>query len=150
MEKILEKLKEEHETFAMVKDILMKEQQELQVQKEQAELIRGECEHNLSTATPDLFAAISALQSLSKGEINEMKSLKNPPYALKLLMEGVCLALGLEPVKTKAKDGVTIVKDYWALAVGKNVLGNPRLVEILSQFDSTSITTVSRSFNLTW
>ena len=57
----------------------MKEEEELLVQREQAELIRGECEHNLSTATPDLFAAISGLQSLSKGEMNEMKSLKNPP-----------------------------------------------------------------------
>lgn len=125
----------------------MKEEEELMVQRGQAELIRGECEHNLAAATPELFAAISALQSLSKGEMNELKSLKNPPQAIKLLMEGVCLALGLEPVKTKAKDGVTIIKDYWTLATGKNVLGNPRLVEILSQFDSRSITSVSSNSN---
>lgn len=97
----------------------------------------------MQQATPELYAAISALQSLSKADINELKSLKNPPTAIKLLMEGVCLALGIEPIKTKAKDGVTIVKDYWTVATGKIVLGNPRLVEILSAFDSTAITSVS-------
>lgn len=61
VERILERLKEEHDNFARIKDILVKEEEELLVQREQAELIRGECEHNLSTATPDLFAAISSL-----------------------------------------------------------------------------------------
>jgi dynein heavy chain len=64
--------------------------------------------------------------------MNELKSLKNPPQAIKLLMEGVCIALGVEPMRTKAKDGATILKDYWPVATGKAVLGNPRLVEILS------------------
>lgn len=76
-------------------------------------------------------------------EINELKSLKNPPNAVKLLMEGVCLVMGIEPVKYKAKDGVTVIKDYWTAAVGKNVLGNPRLVELLTAFDSSSITPVT-------
>ena len=58
-------------------------------------------------------------------------------------MEGVCLALGIEPVKSKSKETGTIIKDYWAAATGKLVLGNPRLVEILSAFESTAITTVS-------
>ncbi len=58
-------------------------------------------------------------------------------------MECVVLLLGIDPVKTKAKDGVTIEKDYWTVAVGKLVLGNPKIIDILSQFDSTKVTSVS-------
>ena len=57
-------------------------------------------------------------------------------------MEGVCLVMGVEAVRYKAKDGVTMLKDFWATATGKSVLSNPRLVEILSSLDSTTITTV--------
>ena len=40
--------------------------------------------------------------------------------------------MGVEPLRYKGKDGVTIIKDFWQAALGKSVLGNPRLVEILS------------------
>jgi len=73
----------------------------------------------LNRATPELFSAISALQNLSKNEINELRTLKNPPSAVKLLMEGVCLLLRVEPIKFKGKDGIGFVKDYWAAATGK-------------------------------
>ena len=74
-----------------------------------------------------MFSAISALQNLSKNEINELRTLKNPPSAVKLLMEGVCLLLKIEPIKFKGKDGIGFVKDFWAAATGKHVLGNPKL-----------------------
>ena len=65
-------------------------------------------------------------------EINELKSLKNPPAAVKLLIQGICIVMGVEPQKYKARDGVTMIQDYWASAIGKSVLGNPRLIETLS------------------
>ena len=121
--------------------MLTQEEQYLVIQREQAESIQNECEHNLERATPELYAAISALQSLSKIDINELKSLKNPPQALKLLMEGVCLVMAVEPAKFKDKDGITMHNDYWSSAIGKLVLGNPKLIEKLSAFDSTTIKT---------
>ena len=47
-------------------------------------------------------------------------------------MDCVVMLLGFDPVKTKAKDGVTVERDYWTVAVGKQVLGNSRIIEILS------------------
>jgi hypothetical protein len=47
-------------------------------------------------------------------------------------MDCVVMLLGLDPVKSKAKDGVTVERDYWTVAVGKHVLGNSRIIEILS------------------
>lgn len=54
-------------------------------------------------------------------------------------MEGVCLLLKVEPIKFKGKDGIGFVKDFWAAATGKHVLGNPKLQEILVQFDHTQL-----------
>jgi hypothetical protein len=45
--------------------------------------------------------------------------MRNPPTQIKLLMECVCVLLNVEPVKSKAKDGVSIEKDYWTVSVGK-------------------------------
>lgn len=41
-------------------------------------------------------------------------------------MESVCVAMGVEAAKYKAKDGVTMIKDYWTAATSKRVLDNPR------------------------
>ena len=67
---------------------------------------------------PELYQAIASLQGLSKFDINELKSLRNPPDAIKLLMECLCLILGVEPIKAKGKDG-NFEKDYWTPSVGK-------------------------------
>jgi len=67
-----------------------------------------ECEQNLEKAVPDLYAAIGSLQQISKVDMNELKILRNPPDAIKLLMEALCVLLNVEPVKVKGKDGVTV------------------------------------------
>ena len=67
--------------------------------------------------------------------MNELKSLKNAPPAIKLLMEAICVLMKIEPIRTKSKDGFTITNDYWAAATGRSVLGNPKLLEMLSKFD---------------
>jgi dynein heavy chain, axonemal len=102
------------------------------VQREQAENIRQECESNMLRATPELYAAVASLQNLSKYDLNELRSLRNPPQVVRLLMDCVVMLLGFDPVKSKAKDGVTVERDYWTVAVGKQVLGNSRIIEILS------------------
>ena len=61
IEKILEQLKEEHTKVGKRRDLLMKDEEELKAQKEQAERIKEECEFNLNKATPELYAAIGAL-----------------------------------------------------------------------------------------
>lgn len=79
IERMLETLRDDHENLGRMKDILMQEDQLYVVQKEQADGIRRECEFNLQRATPELFAAINSLQSLSKNDLNELRSLRNPP-----------------------------------------------------------------------
>lgn len=61
-------------------------------------------------------------------------------------MEAVCILMKVEPIKMKAKDGIGFIKDYWLSATGKYVLGNPRLVEVLTNFDPSNLDSV-RSWN---
>ena len=82
------------------------------------------------------------MQNLSKNDIGELKALRNPPKAVKLLMEAVCILMNVEPVKIKSKDGLGFVRDYWLAATGKHVLGNQRLLEILTNFDHTNLNMV--------
>jgi hypothetical protein len=50
----MEYLKEEHDLVGKRRDILMKEEEELRYQSQQADLIKEECEFSLHKATPDL------------------------------------------------------------------------------------------------
>ena len=63
---------------------------------------KASCEADLAEAIPALNAAISALNSLTKGDITEMKGMKNPPKLVKLVMEGVCIMLEVKPEKVSA------------------------------------------------
>jgi dynein heavy chain, axonemal len=61
VERVLEKLRDDHENLGRLKDMLMQEDQLFVVQREQAENIRQECESKLKSATPELYAAIASL-----------------------------------------------------------------------------------------
>ena len=58
-------------------------------------------------------------------------------------MEAVCILLRIDPVKIKSKDGVGYIKDYWLASTGKHVLGNNKLVDILTSMDHNSMDSVS-------
>ncbi len=117
----------------------MKEEEELNIQREEAEKIKDDCERNLDQAAPELVAAISGIQQLSKLDLGELKTMRNPPEAVKILMEALCILLRVEPVKVKSKDFHGYIKNYWLASTGKQVLGNPRLVDILSKFEAQTL-----------
>lgn len=94
-----------------------------------ADKIREECEEKLTQVTPELNSAIQQLNNLSKYDINELKTLRDPPKALKLLMQAFCILCDIDPVKVKARDGSGMMNDYWLAATGKYFLGNPKLID---------------------
>ena len=61
--------------------------------------IKAECEGDLAEAMPALAASIKALDTLTKNDISEVKGMKSPPGAVKLVMEAVCIIKGLKPTK---------------------------------------------------
>lgn len=54
-----------------------------------AQAIKDDCESDLSEAIPALEAAVQALDTLKPQDITLVKSMKNPPSGVKLVMEAV-------------------------------------------------------------
>ena len=97
--------------------------------------IAESCQADLDKAMPALEGAIAALKSLSKGDIVEIKAMKKPPDAVKLVMEAVCLMMAVKPDKIKDPNGGNKkIDDYWGPAQ-KNLLGDPRFLQHLMEYD---------------
>ena len=63
---------------------------------------------------PLLEKALAALNTLTKGDITEVKSMKNPPSVVKLVMESVCHMLGVKPKKVQDPANPSKkIDDYW-------------------------------------
>lgn len=54
-----------------------------------AQAIKDDCESDLAEAIPALEAALEALDTLKPSDITLVKSMKNPPSAVKLVLEAV-------------------------------------------------------------
>ena len=67
---------------------------------EQAKVAKGikdECDADLAEAIPVLEAALAALNTLTPADITVVKSMKNPPAAVKLTMEAICILKNIKP-----------------------------------------------------
>lgn len=58
-----------------------------------AQAIKDDCESDLAEAIPALEAALDALNTLTPQDITLVKSMKNPPFGVKLVMEAVSINL---------------------------------------------------------
>lgn len=63
--------------------------------------MQDECEGELAVAMPLLESALAALNTLTKADITEVRSMKNPPAAVKVTMEAVCQLLNVKPKKVR-------------------------------------------------
>lgn len=64
-----------------------------------ANAIKQECEEALAEAIPVLEAAMSALDTIKPADIKLVQSFKNPPGAIKLVMEALCVLLDVKPAR---------------------------------------------------
>uniref|UniRef100_A0A182NEB2 Dynein heavy chain tail domain-containing protein n=1 Tax=Anopheles dirus TaxID=7168 RepID=A0A182NEB2_9DIPT len=80
-------------------------------------------EADLQCAMPALNAAVAALDSLNKKDMNEIKSYSRPPTKVELVMEAIMILLGKEPMWTESK----------------RQLGEQKFLDTLKGFDRNSI-----------
>ena len=99
--------------------------------------IKDECEGELAEAMPLLEAALKALDTLTKNDITEVKGMKSPPGAVKLVMEAVCVLRNIKPTRIKDKDSGKMVDDYWESA--KKMMGESNFLDALKAFDKDNI-----------
>uniref|UniRef100_A0A182SYH4 Dynein heavy chain coiled coil stalk domain-containing protein n=1 Tax=Anopheles maculatus TaxID=74869 RepID=A0A182SYH4_9DIPT len=79
---------------------------------------------DLQRAMPALNAAVAALDSLNKKDMNEIKSYSRPPTRVELVMEAVMILLGKEPTWVESK----------------RQLGEQKFLDTLKGFDRNNIT----------
>ncbi|XP_015509159.2 dynein axonemal heavy chain 3 isoform X1 [Neodiprion lecontei] len=106
-----------------------------------AQAIKDDCESDLAEATPALEAALSALNTLKPSDIVIVKSMKNPPAGVRLVMEAVCVLKGVKPVPVQDPTTGGIVDDYWAASI--KMLGDMKFLESLKTFNKDNIPTAN-------
>jgi len=116
VEELIVVLDKEKADAAVVKERTAQEEAVAAEEARKTNEMKESCEADLAEAIPALNAAVAALNSLTKGDITEMKMMKNPPKLVKLVMEGVCIMLEVKPEKKAAEDGKGKVDDYWGPA----------------------------------
>jgi dynein heavy chain len=65
----------------------------------------------LLQAIPILNDALAALDTIKEADIAYIKKLQNPPSAIKLVLEAVCVVLDVKPVKVRTVK-ITVVPHY--------------------------------------
>jgi len=63
-----------------------------------AQAIKDECDADLSEAMPILEAALAALNTLTQADIAVVKTMKNPPKGVKIVMEAICILKVSNPI----------------------------------------------------
>ncbi|KAL1497384.1 hypothetical protein ABEB36_008364 [Hypothenemus hampei] len=102
-----------------------------------AQAIKDDCESDLSEAIPALEAAIEALDTLKPSDITLVKSMKNPPSGVKLVMEAICVMRSIKPERKPDVTTGRMVEDYWGPSV--KLLGDMKFLEHLKAYDKDNI-----------
>lgn len=108
------------------------------VQAASAQELKKDCEADLALALPILEDAIAALNTLKPADITIVKSMKNPPYTVKLVMAAVCVMKGIPPDKIPDPDNPgKKIFDFWGPS--KRILGDMGFLESLKNYDKDNI-----------
>ncbi|XP_075883238.1 dynein axonemal heavy chain 12 isoform X2 [Nelusetta ayraudi] len=108
------------------------------IQASEAQALKDECESDLAEAIPALEAAVSALDTLKPSDVTIVKSMKNPPAGVKLVMSAVCVMKEIKPDRIADPAGTgKKVLDYWGPS--KKLLGDLNFLKDLKEYDKDNI-----------
>lgn len=133
----MKKVEAESADAAEVEKVVMIDEAAANEQAQVAQGIKDECDANLAEAMPILEAALAALNTLTTADIAIIKTMKNPPKGIKLVMEAVCILKDVKPDKIPAASGIGTVEDYWGPS--KKVLGDIKFFDGLINYDKDNI-----------
>ncbi|GAB0094584.1 Dynein heavy chain [Sergentomyia squamirostris] len=102
-----------------------------------AQELKDECEKDLAQAIPILEEAIQALNTLKPADITLVKSMKNPPEVVKLVMAAVCVIKGVPPDRINDPATGKKIIDFWGPS--KRILGDMGFLQSLKDFDKDNI-----------
>ncbi|XP_026815944.1 dynein heavy chain 7, axonemal-like [Rhopalosiphum maidis] len=134
---IMQKIEIENIEISKVKENIEIDEKNAQITAAEAQEIKDECEAHMEAAKPVLNAALAALNTLTPGDITFVKSMKNPPNAVKLVMESICTIKEIKPDKIPDPSTGKMVEDYWGPS--KKLLNDMKFLEHLINFDKDNI-----------
>lgn len=122
-----------------------------------AQAIKDDCDGDLQEAIPAFNSALVALNTLKPPDITIVKSMKNPPAAVKLVLEAVCVIRAIKPDRKSDPSktfplffikndeiefflwnlGGKIIEDYWSASL--KMLSDLKFLENLKTFDKDNI-----------
>ncbi|XP_067120585.1 dynein axonemal heavy chain 3-like isoform X2 [Centruroides vittatus] len=102
-----------------------------------AQAIKDDCVKDLSEAVPAMESAVAALNTLKPQDIRVIKSMKNPPLKIKMVMEAICIMKQVKPVRRMDHSG-RMIDDYWS-AAQKMLLGDMKFIEHLQYYNKEDI-----------
>ncbi|KAL4429302.1 hypothetical protein ABPG74_002288 [Tetrahymena malaccensis] len=115
-----------------------KQEEEVNIRVQEAELIKQDCERELSVAKPQLKKAEDALNTLDSNDINKMKAMLKPPETVQLVMEAVCVLCKVPPLPVpNPKYPKERIMSYWEAS--KKFLSDKYFLNTLIQYDKENI-----------
>eukprot|EP01039_Chlorochromonas_danica_P005727 gene5727-6311_t len=108
---------------SIVADKVAEEEAIVGKQAAETAAVAADAQKDLDRALPALEKATRALGSLTKPDITEVKSFTNPPNAVRVVMEAVCVLLG--------------EKENWESS--KKLLNRPDFMDLLQTYDKDNI-----------
>lgn len=136
--KMMKEIEKETEIADKAAAQVREDQKVANVQAAGAKELKKDCEADLALALPILEDAIAALNTLKPADITIVKSMKNPPATVKLVMAAVCVIKGIAPDRIPDPDNPgKKIYDYWGPS--KRLLGDMSFLENLRNFDKDNI-----------
>ncbi|KAF7282405.1 hypothetical protein GWI33_002719 [Rhynchophorus ferrugineus] len=134
---MLKQIEKETATVEKISAVVREDEKVANKQAAAAQALKLECEADLAEALPILEEAIGALDTLKPADITLVKSMKNPPDAVKLVMAAVCIIKGVKPDRVPDPSTGRMLLDYWGPS--KRVLGEMNFLQALKDFDKDNI-----------
>ncbi|RKO89233.1 dynein heavy chain and region D6 of dynein motor-domain-containing protein [Blyttiomyces helicus] len=121
-----------------IRENVVKEEAASNKKADETKAIAEDAKRDLDEALPALDAALESLNSLSKNDVIEVRSMQRPPEGVKLVIEAVCIMKQVKPKKIDGDKPGKKVDDYWE--PGRGLLADPqKFLDSLMNFDKDNI-----------
>ncbi len=136
-EKLMIKVEQETVEVEAKKELVAADEAQMNEAAAISQSIKDDCENDLAEATPALEAAVAALNTIKPQDITLVKSMKNPPMAVKFVLEAVCVMKGIKSERKPDPATGKMVEDFWGPSL--KMLGDMKFLESLIQYDKNNI-----------
>lgn len=133
----LVKVQADSEIASIQREQVMQDEATAIEQATVATAIKEECDAKLAEALPQMESALKALQTLTSADIAVVRSMRTPPLAVKVVLEGVCILKSIGPERVPGPSGVGYVEEYWPAA--KKMMGDLKFLDSLINFEKDII-----------